>query len=249
MVGPALRFRANRSAAASIAVRFVPTRTVVVPRKAGSSGFGVSAGCRPRLRQGVDAPGRGPRNRCRTARRPRSRPHTSSGQGKRAGGDHGRVVAGDIRQEQYPCDRGLCRPGQQPPLDLGEMLAHRVERCDVGTRPQEETERFRLLFQRDPCDRRGQHGGTAARHKADHEVPFPGVFQKRQDLARRREAEDVGDRVPGRRELHRARLPFRAARHDDHPARDAFPHRREGRLPHRPSRLSGPDEVYPPEGR
>ena len=129
------------------------------------------------------------------------------------------------------------------------MLAHRVERRDVGPRPQEETERFRLLFHRDPRGRRGQHGGTAARHEGDHEVPFPGAFQKRQDLARRREAEDVGDRVPGRRESHRARRPFRAARYGDHPARDAFPQRRESRLPHRPSRLSGPDEVDLPQGR
>ena len=41
-VGPTSLSRAVHSAAASIAVRFVPTRTEVVPRKAGSSGFGVS---------------------------------------------------------------------------------------------------------------------------------------------------------------------------------------------------------------
>ena len=41
-VGPAPGSRAIRSAAASIAVRFVPTSAEVVPRKAGSSGFGVS---------------------------------------------------------------------------------------------------------------------------------------------------------------------------------------------------------------
>jgi len=169
--------------------------------------------------------------------------------GEGAGGDHGRVVAGDVRQEQRPCGRGLRRAGEQSPLTSERCL--RTALNDAMSAPARRRRRNVSAFSSIVIPAAGEESmaDPAARHEGDHEVAFSGSFQKRQDLARRREAEDVGDRVPGRRESHRARRPFRAARHGDHPARDAFPERRESRLPHRPSGLSGPDEVDLPQGR
>ncbi len=89
---------------------------------------------------------------------------------RRAGGDHRRVVARHVRDQQADDPRRMGRRRQPPALDGREVLTDDVHLADIGARGQQRLVDRLFLGQRDGARRQGQQRRAAARNQGNHQI-------------------------------------------------------------------------------
>ena len=115
----------------------------------------------------------------------------------RAAGDHRRVVAGHVGDQQRDGARGEGRRGEPAALDAREVLAHAVHLVDRGARAQQRPVDALLVGEREALGRQGEQGGAAARDQGQDQVVLAQAADQVEDARGRGPARLVGHGVGG----------------------------------------------------
>ena len=154
----------------------------------------------------------------------------------RTGGDHRRVVARHVGNDQRH-DPGRGGRARQPAaLDRRQMLADAVDLIDVGAAPEQRLVQGLLVVERDPRSRQGKQSRASARDQTERQIVGTQAFDEFQNPARRLLARRVGNGMGGLDHLDPLqRADAVAIARDDKAVREAC-HLANGLRPRGPSR-------------
>ena len=166
----------------------------------------------------------------------------------RAAGDHRRVVAGHVGDQQRDGARGPGRGGEPAALDAREMLADAVHLVDRGARAQQRPVDALLVGERQAVGRQGEQGRAAARDQGQDQVVLAQAADQVEDARGRGAARLVGYGVGGLDHLDPLAGGAVAVAGDDQAGELARPVPLQ-RQPHRGRGLAGPHHDGAPARR